>query len=883
MQTDGSRRFGAGKGRRHTSLWLLCLLAAIASVRAPIGRASSVDSPEGEPAGPPGAQPTGALTGVTVFCSAGHGWTAGSSSWFLQRPLLLDMNEDYGNLEQLNYFVKYAYQAGATIVPFRPVGYQNSEVVLDNDDPGVTYTGSWTDSTATVEFFENGVTLSGIPYRFASAAVSETATARYTPNLPGDGFYPVYAWALDSTNRVRQTYRVGHSGGTTDVVVDHRLVGKGWVWLGNYYFLAGTSGYVEISNASPDSGVVIADAIRFGNGIGDVVRPGPGTVSGFPREEECSRYWAESELSHTTDSSGQIPNSIWDLAGSDDQSDNVGTAARWSAYMNNQSFNNSRWRRVYLEFHSNAAGCGSQICSAQGTIALVNNSNATTNQTAYATVLGDEVEADMIALNSLLETPWVPRPNPFFGSFGAISTLNNGNEFDATILEVAFHDNPDDANHLKNMFVRQALARASLQGVIKFLNQLAGSTVPLAFLPDPPQKLRAVTSGDNVVLSWAAGPVGGAYGDAATGYRMYRSLNGYGFDGGTAVGNVLTSTLTDVPAGQITYFRLAALNAGGESLPSEVLAVRGAIANEQKVLIVSGFDRVDRGLSPTYTIPDGPMFRPIERRCNSFDYIVQHAEAMRDLPVAFDSVANEAVIENTVTLANYPTLVWVLGEESETTKTFTGAEQFAVFTYLQNSQGRIFTSGSEIGRDLVQFNGGVPFFTNVLRATYLGDSAGTSNAVGVVGALLAGLGPFSFAESSGAPYSADAPDRIGPGSNATSLLTYVGGTADSAGMRYDSGTYRTIVLGVPFETITPGATRDMVMARVLDDLLPVSAPFDDDGDGDVDLLDVAAFARCYTGTATLPPFDACRVHDANVDHHVDLLDHAALSSALTGP
>ncbi|HEY3243435.1 MAG TPA: hypothetical protein VGM03_08790 [Phycisphaerae bacterium] len=863
----------AHKGRRYTTSAVLCLFGAIYWAPDAAGWTD----------GPPGAQPTGALTGVTVFCSAGHGWTAGSSSWFLQRPLLLDMNEDYGNLEQLNYFVKYAYQAGATVVPFRPVGYQNSEVVLDNDDPGVTYTGSWTNSTATSEFFENGVTLSGIPYRFTNAAPTETATARYTPNLPQDGFYPIYAWALDGTNRVHETYRVGHSGGMTDVVVDHRLVGKGWVWLGNYHFLAGTSGYVEISNASPDSGVVIADAIRFGNGVGDVVRPGPGTVSGYPREEECARYWAESELSHTTNSSGMIPSNIWDVAGLDDQSDNVGTAARWAAYMNNQMFNNDRWRRVYLEFHSNAAGCANPPCSAQGTEALVTTS-PTTNQVAYATILGDEVENDMISLNSLLESPWVPRSNPYNGSFGAISTTNNGNEFDATILEVAFHDNVNDANNLKNMFVRQALARASVQGMIKFLHQLSGSTVPLVFLPEPPQKPRVITSGSNVVVTWAAGPNGGAYGDPPTGYRVYRSSNGYGFDGGTAVGNVLTTTLVDVPAGEITYFRVTAVNAGGESLPSEVLAVRAALANEPQVLIVNGFDRVDRGLDPTYVIPDGPMFRPIERRCNAFDYVVQHAEAMRDLPIAFESVAHEAVIENTVMLSNYETVDWLLGRESETTHTFTSGEQFAIFNYLQNNMGRLFTSGSEIGRDLVGFGGGAVFFTNVLHAAYLGDNAGTSSAVGFTGSILSGVGPFSFSESSGAVYPVNSPDRIGPGASATSVLTYVGGTADSAGIRYNSGVYRDIVLGVPLETVTPAATRDAVMARVLDDLLPVTSPFDADGNGHVDLRDFADFARCFTGSiATLPPFDACRVHDANVDHHIDLLDHAALSSALTGP
>ena len=76
---------------------------------------------------------------------------------------------------------------------------------------------------------------------------------------------------------------------------DHERLGKGWVWLGTFYFNAGTGGYAEISNLSNVSGVIIADAIRFGNGIGDIVRPGPGTISGYPPDEDRSRYWAESE------------------------------------------------------------------------------------------------------------------------------------------------------------------------------------------------------------------------------------------------------------------------------------------------------------------------------------------------------------------------------------------------------------------------------------------------------------------------------------------------------------------------------------------------------------------------------------------------------------
>jgi hypothetical protein len=72
------------------------------------------------------------------------------------------------------------------------------------------------------------------------------------------------------------------------------MVGNGWIYLGEYYFDAGSNsakGSAVISNlrSTTNGTVVIADAIRFGNGMGTVNRgAGP---SGYPREEENCRYW----------------------------------------------------------------------------------------------------------------------------------------------------------------------------------------------------------------------------------------------------------------------------------------------------------------------------------------------------------------------------------------------------------------------------------------------------------------------------------------------------------------------------------------------------------------------------------------------------------------
>ncbi|MFV2066004.1 MAG: hypothetical protein ACC645_03420, partial [Pirellulales bacterium] len=196
-----------------------------------------------------GTQPDGGLADKIVYVHGGHGWKYNSSShaWGAQRPELFEMVEDLGNRDQMNFLVDYLFRAGATVVPLRPVGYQTNEVVLDNDDAQVSFSGAWSDSSSSTFFGDPG----DVPYRYASSSAVETARARYRPTIPEDGFYPVYAWTRPGSDRVPdQLYRIRHTGGIQEVTINHRRVGNGWVYLGSYYFRAGTEAYVDISNRS---------------------------------------------------------------------------------------------------------------------------------------------------------------------------------------------------------------------------------------------------------------------------------------------------------------------------------------------------------------------------------------------------------------------------------------------------------------------------------------------------------------------------------------------------------------------------------------------------------------------------------------------------------
>ncbi len=143
-------------------------------------------------------------------------------------------------------------------------------VIVDNSDAGYSVIqGTFLNSTATPYWSDNNGN-DAAHYTFANGtgnANQATAVAQFTPNLPATGYYPVYTWYNTATNRnTSAAYTINYAGGSFTVHVNQQLTGNGWIYLGTYYFNAGTSGNVQISNASSSTGQVIADAVRFGNG-----------------------------------------------------------------------------------------------------------------------------------------------------------------------------------------------------------------------------------------------------------------------------------------------------------------------------------------------------------------------------------------------------------------------------------------------------------------------------------------------------------------------------------------------------------------------------------------------------------------------------------------
>ncbi|MBN1476041.1 fibronectin type III domain-containing protein [Candidatus Sumerlaeota bacterium] len=806
----------------------------------------------------PNSQPQGGLSGRVVYFSGGHGWTWSTvGEWYTQRPLLYDMVEDYGNLDQINVFARYCFNAGATVVPMRPIGYQPNEVIVDNDDPGFSTTpGAWNTSTGSPYY---GDASDSVHYRWTETSATETTVARYTPTIPEEGFYPVYTWVLDSSNRTDQLYRIVHSGGACEVRVDHRNVGRGWVYLGEYHFLAGTSGHVEISNQSAVGGNVIADAIRFGNGIGDINRGGG--VSGYQRGEEASRYWVQSGIGQGGSSS------VYD-GSSSDSSDNVGTPPRMAANMNR---NTDFYGQVYLGFHSNASSG-----AARGCVALITTSGSPTHQAEYAKLIADNLDAVCNAADSNWEHPWVDRSSATYTSaYGEISSGNINDEMTATIIEVAFHDNALDADLMRDPNVRDAMARGCYQGIVRYFNTFdATEPPPLVFLPSPPRNVRAInTAPGEVTISWLAPLSGVANGGPATGHRVWQSPNGLGF-APVATTSATSFTVSDLPLGETFYFRVAATNAGGESMPSEVVGVGTSPTGHANVLVVNGFDRFDRTLDPQdYAATNiggtsgggGFLDRIRPREMNSFDYVAQHGEAIAAAGRAFDSCANEAVTAGQVNLTDYRTVVWICGEESTDDETFSATEQSLVSAVL-GAGGNLFVSGSEIAWDLDRDSGPSTadraFINSQLHTDLNGNAnndAGTYSAAPSPSGIFIGNPFLTFDDGTHGGYDVDSPDELtAVGGGATVAMGYVGGGAGGAAIVHDGsgGGGKVVFLGFPFEMILGEPARAEIMADAM-------AFFSGGIVGDEDILGV------LLGLA--PPSDSADANDDDVTDVADLL------------
>jgi uncharacterized lipoprotein YddW (UPF0748 family) len=139
-------------------------------------------------------------------------------------------------------------------VSFRTAG------TIDLDNPDAVYSGAWAANTSAMDKYLTNY------YYATSVSGAATRTATFAPDLPAPGYYDVYVWYPQGSNRsANAPHTIVYDGGSLATNVNQTANGGGWRLLAaGLRFAKGTNGYLQIANNSGEtSKVILADGARF--------------------------------------------------------------------------------------------------------------------------------------------------------------------------------------------------------------------------------------------------------------------------------------------------------------------------------------------------------------------------------------------------------------------------------------------------------------------------------------------------------------------------------------------------------------------------------------------------------------------------------------------
>jgi hypothetical protein len=145
-------------------------------------------------------------------------------------------------------------------------GQPADAVILDNLDPGTTFTGAW-------QRVELGTGFWG--WDMHTAAGLSPASVTYSGTVPEAGSYELsLAWVPGADRHGAVPVTITHAGGEATVMVN-MTAGDGFQLLGTYDFAQS----VTVTIAAPTGGVVVADAVAL-HRVGSSTLPDGGPIDG---------------------------------------------------------------------------------------------------------------------------------------------------------------------------------------------------------------------------------------------------------------------------------------------------------------------------------------------------------------------------------------------------------------------------------------------------------------------------------------------------------------------------------------------------------------------------------------------------------------------------
>lgn len=167
---------------------------------------------------------------------------------------LTDYIESFGLVrDETEYFGPQQNQLSLTVVP----DLSGETIIIESRPGGQNYSmyeeeGGWADSGASCTAF--GLTPDiGMRYGSTYRSVAGYKAARFRPYLMEEGEYRVsVCWGAAGNRRSPISYVVSHRDGEEEFMLDQTVNENQWIELGNFFFAAGSDGYVQVSNSSLD-------------------------------------------------------------------------------------------------------------------------------------------------------------------------------------------------------------------------------------------------------------------------------------------------------------------------------------------------------------------------------------------------------------------------------------------------------------------------------------------------------------------------------------------------------------------------------------------------------------------------------------------------------
>lgn len=817
-----------------------------------------------------------------------HGWYFNNTekTWMWQRPRLFQITEDLLPASfTIPYLIPMLENAGANVFVPRERDIQKNEVIVDNDsDNSDSYkehsSGEyiWKSNSETGFAFKTTV-LSGNenPFkmgtsRFTNSSVNETATVQWLPDIPETGEYAVYISYNSSDNNVNDAlYEVYHLGGVTKFNVNQQIGGNTWIYLGKFKFLKGRFDEqgVLLSNRSIETDKIIsADAVRFGGGMGIVERDGQ--TSGRPKFMEGARYWLQF--------AGMTDTLVYNLNNdSDDYKDDYQSRAEYGNYLYGKPFgpNGNREEKglgipidVSLAWHTDAGITRSD--TVVGTLMIYSIPGMDSLNIFPDSVsrlanrdLSDIVQTQIVDdIRFKYDSVWTRRQ--LMNSMYSEAARPN---FPSILLELLSHQNFFDMKFALDPSFRFDASRAIYKGILKFLSYQFDYDYVVQ--PLPVSDFSALLQSDGkIYLSWKPTNDELEPTSVPDNYIVYTRIDDGGFDNGIVV-STEELLIENIDAGRIYSFKVAAVNNGGESFPSEILSVGWIGESSGTALIVNGFNRVapaasfeskefsgfmdfvDEGVPYIYDFgytgsqynfnPDsewetdskpghGASSSNYETEIiagNTFDYSYVHGKSILMNGMSFCSASMASLQSGNTNLKNYNFIDFIFGEQKKTPMPkYQNHKNFEVFSvgiqskikeYL-NSGGKIFISGAYIASDPYDTDddsSSIKFVNEVLKFKQQTGHAAKTGALNTIkDKFISDEISFQFNTTfNDSIYKVEAPDAIAGINGGENLLGYSENNFN-AGVGY-KGNYGVVAFGFPFETILYEEQRNQLMNSVI--------------------------------------------------------------------